>query len=215
VGAVEAVVRITTGFAWPLLVAFGIWIFRAPIAKLIDRIKHLKAPGVEAEFSEEASATNQISAEIVTETPPVIELRGDTAAPEEFRSLSEEPSLDDLLEEADRHPVGAIVRAWNLIEYLVARTGAPVGTPPSAALRTLGLAELVSGDVVALGQRLGRLRNEVVHGSVIPDRDSARDFVEATWRLATVLEKTAPFVYPPRSDAPFAGRQRRFSPPPG
>ncbi len=192
VGWVEATAKIVTGIAWPIVVIVAVLVLRKQIGRLIERMTHFKGPGgVEADFPSQAAATNELSEEAIPNAPdeitlPAIDQPGHELAPPE--SLT----LQDLLREADAHPVGAIVRAWNVVEDIVGRgfgygPGRPKYPVPKTA-RSLQKQGHLSDEVVGLAERLSRLRSDVVHGQTVPDTASARDFVQAAWRLAVAFK---------------------------
>ena len=92
----------------------------------------------------------------------------------EADQLIAEPTLADLLDEADRHPVGAVVRAWNLVEH-VAKPFGNTDADFYLMTRMLGKAGLLPDDLVGVAERLRRMRSQVVHGNGIPTREAARD----------------------------------------
>jgi hypothetical protein len=196
VGLVEATVKIVTGVAWPIVVIVAVLVLRRQIGRLIERMTHFKGPGgVEADFPSQAAATNELSEEAVPNAPTEMTLPA-SDEPERGLALPENLTLQDLLREADAHPVGAIVRAWNVVEDVVGRgfgygPGRLRYTVPAAA-RSLQMQGRLSDEVVGLAERLTRLRSQVVHGQTIPSTDAARDFVEAAWRLAVALKQTLP-----------------------
>jgi hypothetical protein len=196
VGWLEAVVKIVTEIAWPVVVIVSVLVLRRQLGRLIERMTHFEGPGgVVADFPSQAAATNELSEEAVPNAPGQMTLPNAEGAE---RSLNppESLTLEDLLREADAHPVGAIVRAWNLVEHVAGRNfGHGAGrlkyTIPATA-RSLQIRGALSDEVVGVAQRLDRLRHDVVHGKTVPDTASARDFVEAAWRLAVAFRNAPP-----------------------
>ena len=190
VGWIEAVVKIVTGLAWPIVAVVGIVVLRKQLAHLLERMTHFKGPaGLEADFGMQAAATNDLAVEAIPNppkelTPPAGDGQGLTP--------SESMSLDGLLGEADVHPVGAIVRAWNLVEAVAAK-GFPAYNSnrvqmPRTLVAQLYRDGLVSDEVYGLTERLNQLRNQVVHGQTVPTVDAAHDFVDSAWRLSAALD---------------------------
>lgn len=207
VGWVEAVVKIVTGLAWPSVVIVSVLVLRREIGRLLSRVQRVTAPGVEAEFADRAAATNELSAEVVPNAPDEMTLPA-VGEPEQGLAPPESLTLQDLVREAETHPVGAVVRAWNVVEHVVERI---LPSKPKRIshnivyiTRDLALKGLVSDDLVSLADHLQRLRSQVVHGRTIPTADSARDFVEAAWRLAVALrENLSTLLLPPdKSSSP-------------
>lgn len=199
VGWVEATVKIVNGLAWPVVVAVAVFVLRKPIGRLIERMSHFKGPGVEADFPSQAAATNELSEEAVPNVPDEMTLPADSTPQQDDGQrppLRESPSLGELLQEAETHPVGGIVRAWNLVEQVVEH-GFPFYLRPynpRPLMQDLRGKGYISDDVVGLYERLSRLRNEVVHGRTVPTPAAARDFVQATWRLTAALADAANHV---------------------
>ena len=193
VGAVEATVKIVTGLAWPVVVLVSVILLRRQIGRLMIRLTHLKAPGVEADFAQEAAATNELSEVAVPDAPNT--LVPPDATPESERipgsNLVRYPAttLADLLDEADRHPVGGIVRAWNFVGRVLRIDKERPFIPPAAIPGEMRRQDIADDELLALADRLGHLRNRVVHGQEVPTQDAARDFAEAAWRLATAIAK--------------------------
>jgi hypothetical protein len=191
VGWVEGVVTVVTGLAWPVVVLVVVLVLRGEIGKLITRLTRFSGGGVEAEFQQQVEAVSALASAIAPDTPQELP----RASQREASPLQPDPALDDLVREAEAHPVGAMVRAWNMVE---ARTDMLVASassrPPSAAfaMKDLRLAGNISEDLYQLGRRLADLRNRVVHGEATPTRDDAREFVTAAWRLASELSRTDP-----------------------
>jgi len=94
-----------------------------------------------------------------------------------------------LLTEVERHPVGAVVRAWNLVEQVAKQTAEQdeMLYTARAIARRLGQRGAISDDLVGVADKLWRLRSRIVHGNVVPTEEAAREFVTAAWRLATGL----------------------------
>lgn len=166
-GWVEAVVAVLTSWAWPLVVLVAVLILRKELGALLKRMSRLTAPGVEAEFGANVDATAQLA---------------EASLPDPPSELPEQPTLAELEAEARRHTVGAIVRAWNMVEGLV-----------SVPLERLTWGDLESAritwETLSVYQRLRDLRNQVVHGRVIPSVSEAEEFVSAAWRLAASLNE--------------------------
>jgi hypothetical protein len=186
VGAVEATVKIIGELAWPVVVLTSVILLRHQLGRLFIRLTHLEAPGVKADFAEQAAATSELAEAAVPNAPDEVHADG--------QPLAEHPSLADLLTEAGTHPVGAIVRAWNLID---GTARAYVGSElhlQSAGRLTAGMlfhvlesAGVISDELSGVAQQLRKLRDKVVHGGSIPTTGAARDFVQAAWRLYTVI----------------------------
>ena len=195
-GWTEAVVKVVTGLAWPIVAVVIVFVLRRELGRLIARMTHLKGPaGVEADFASQAAATNELSEEAVPNAPGEMML---SASEDQDWHLTPPASLTlrDLLREAEMHPVGAVVRAWNVVEDVAGRNfgfgPGRVKYPIPTTARSLQKQGVFSDDLVGVAERLSRLRAGVVHGQETPDKASARDFVEAAWRLAIAFEGAPP-----------------------
>jgi hypothetical protein len=162
------------------VVIVSVYVLRDPLSRLIVRATRLREPGVDVTFAAEAQAARK-DAEAAVPNPP--DRLGESTA--------WAASLDSLLKDADREPIGAIVNAWNLVA--AGKSGKPDDNGIRVLVHTRGMfeAKQVGEDILTLADRLYYLRNEVVHGTVIPTPRSAGDFVEASWRLSTALAAAA------------------------
>ncbi|MFF5181760.1 hypothetical protein ACFY2Q_27340 [Micromonospora sp. NPDC000316] len=202
--------KLATALAWPTVVLVAVVLLRREIARTLGRLNRFAGPaGIEAEFSEEVSATSELAEVAAPEKPdelPVADPQGQTA-------LTPQPSLADLIEEASKHPLGGMIRAWNLVEEIL-----PAFNPPGrrrnpiATLRSLEGSELVSDELYALAHRLWDLRNRVVHGHEVPTANDAYEYVVSAWRLATALSRLVPdrnssvAVPPSEAESPADGK---------
>ncbi|MFG3645093.1 hypothetical protein ACGF3C_32945 [Micromonospora sp. NPDC047762] len=184
-GWVEATVKIVTGLAWPTVVGLSVFLLRRELAKLMKRLTRFAGPGgIEAEFKEDLAATSELAEVAAPYKPEELDLqvpRGHTGR------LTSNPTLTDLLDEAEQHPVGGVMRAWHLVEDALTPADQTRPLPPYLRLRDMHRGGVINDDLLALARRLQDLRNRVVHGRVIPDPPEAREFVTAAWRLAAAL----------------------------
>ncbi|GIF74725.1 hypothetical protein [Asanoa siamensis] len=199
-GWVEGVVTVATGWAWPIVVLVAVILLKNEIGRLIARLTRFAGVGVEVDFGDQVEAVSDLADAITAEAPDEL------PEPIEGPPLTPRPTLTDLVAEAEIHPVGAIVRAWNVVEARIAELAPPDSTIIKAAgmavsarnarmvLKMLSGMGLISSDLYQLGRRLSDLRNQVVHGDVTPTKNEAADFVTATWRLASELSKLEPIV---------------------
>ncbi|MET8362868.1 hypothetical protein ABZU53_04780 [Micromonospora sp. NPDC005194] len=189
-GWLEASVKIVTALAWPAVAMVAVILLRREIGQVFRRLNRFAGPaGIEAEFREEVAATSELAEVAAPDKPEELSL----PAPQGGAAhLAPNPTLSDLVEEAERHPVGGVMRAWHLVEDAL--------NPPGTGRRLVSsyqrMTELhregvINDDLFALGRRLQELRNKVAHGRVIPDDHEVREFVISTWRLAAALNKVA------------------------
>jgi hypothetical protein len=188
-GWLEALVTLVRALIWPGVVVFAVVILRKELAALVGRLSKVTAPGVGIEFGAEVAATAQI-AEAELPNPaeqlprPLAQRPGVDAEP-----LPEYSTLEALRLEAARHPVGAVVRAWLLIEF-VARDADPKRFPGTGTLdtiRRLSWEGRLSDEMHAVAHRLSDMRGRVVHGRDNPTIAEADEYVSAAWRLAVAI----------------------------
>ena len=175
---VEAVVTVVTALIWPVAVVTIVVLLRRQLTALIGRMSRLNAVGVEAEFSHEAAATAELAEATLPEPP-------NTVALPSSMPLTPHPTLDQLLLEAKGHPIGAMVRAWQLLETL-----APFDEDGRIYLakleRVLG-SKSAAEEVLPIYRRLAGLWSREVRGRAIPTVEDAEEFVSTTWRLYAYL----------------------------
>lgn len=190
-GWLEAVVTILKAWAWPVVVLVAVLMLRRELAALFTRVSRFAAPGLEAEFKHEVAATSELAEAAASEPPDELPTPGEPSD----HTL---PTRWELFEEASRgSPIAAIVRAWNLIEYLLPPDETGSRSIP-IRLKRLGESGVLSDEMSALGRRLFGLRSQVVHGVVVPDAADADNFVSAAWTLATELSKHTGQVIRPK-----------------
>ncbi|MBQ1018596.1 hypothetical protein KBX71_12085 [Micromonospora sp. D93] len=199
-GWLEATVKIVTALAWPIVALAAVVLLRKQIAQMITRLTRLTGPaGIEAEFSEEVSATSELAEAAAPETPNELP----AAVPSGQTTLVPKPSLADLVEEASKHPLGGMIRAWNLVEAVIPAFVQPGRRKhPHPNPRVLEESELVPDELFALASRLWELRNRVVHGTEVPSIKDANEYVLSAWRLAAALSRLVPDDRAPQVQPP-------------
>lgn len=96
--------------AWPIVLLVYVLVLRKQIGQLIGRLTHVSGAGVKAEFKEQIEAAGDIAQAITRDAP------NELPPP-----ASPGPTLDGLLIEAELHPVGAMIHAWNIVEAQIRR----------------------------------------------------------------------------------------------
>ncbi|MFI5839006.1 DUF4145 domain-containing protein [Catenuloplanes sp. NPDC051500] len=183
----KGIVALVTGLAWPAVVLISVVLLKREIGRAIGRVTRFSGAGVELDFSERMEAVGAIAEAIVPDVPA--ELPGVVTANERV-AVGDGPSLRDLLDETGRKPVNAIMRAWNLVEAGTTRLAGATGRLGTMAeLRALTGSGEISMDLYELARQLRDLRNRVAHGQAVPTAAEAREFVGASWRLATELAR--------------------------
>lgn len=174
----DAAASIASSLAWPLTLILLLVIFRAPVTRLIDRLRAFKGPGLEM------STETMIEEELPVRQPEV-----------------GSPEIDPC-----SSPIDTIVTAWVNVEK-AARDAAirslpefsdpPRTMPYSTVLRNIAALEkaglLKNPEVRPLISDLAKIRNQAVHR---PDEQISRDaliqFVSnANWAVVKLHEVMA------------------------
>jgi hypothetical protein len=189
VGWIEGVVTLIKGSAWPIVVLVSVLVLKRQLGQLIGRVTHFSGPaGVSADFGQQAEAANELAEAITPEPandlPPLAEK---SEVNVRFHS-NHLPTLVELRTAAQLHPIGAVVQAWAVVEG-TAHQAFPSTQHPFSTRRIVDLiSSQIEADLGSLAARLGRLRNDVVHGTAMPTTDEALDYVNAAWRLASAID---------------------------
>lgn len=164
----DAASSIAGSLAWPITVIVALLIFRAPITRLISRLRTLKGAGMEV------STEEMIQDELPDRAPPA-----DAAEIDPWGS-----------------PIDTIVTSWVKVEKAVrdaviranlnsGSTGAPYATVLSNAdqLRKAGL---IQPELRPLISDLARIRNQAIHSPEEPvSRAALKQFVaNAEWAIS-------------------------------
>ena len=185
----EAGVTVFQSLIWPAVVIVVLLVLRTELPALVKRLSRFSAGGIEAVFADQVAATSDLAEVAAPDAPAELpDAAGGT--------LVREPTLADLEEEAAVHPVGAMVRAWNLVERVVDFRSGPVHGSFDKMIRFLREDGLLTEEMLAVARRLNTLRNMVIHGQVIPTPAEAKEFITAAWRLAAFIDR------PPGSGRP-------------
>jgi hypothetical protein len=90
--------------AWPIVVLIIVLVLKNEIGKLITRLTRFSGAGVEVDFGEKVEAASELAEAIAPDVPPELPA---TSSESEAAPLRLQPTLKDLLAEAELHPVGA------------------------------------------------------------------------------------------------------------
>lgn len=189
--------KIVTGLAWPAVVLVSVIVMRRQLGRLISRLVHAEVPGGKFDFSAQAAAAHDF-AEAVTPQVPI--------EPPDIPG-EEVVSLNDMLRAAETHPVGAIVRAWNMVDVVVKGRLSPTPDDKFSVIELLTVVKYQGGevtdDIIGLAKWLSDLRDHVVHGKIIPTPAAARDYVDAVARLLLAVVRSPRLVpmTPPQSSS--------------
>ncbi|GGK93132.1 hypothetical protein GCM10012284_28850 [Mangrovihabitans endophyticus] len=152
------------------------------------RLTRVTGAGVEAEFHQRVETASDLAEAI---TPDVPEQLSISSTDEDGHPTT----LADVLNQVDENPLLGALIAWR--EVSVAITGAATSTgvegrTERAILRSLRDRGTITADVLALYERLSKIRNEIVHSRPTVTQDETKEFVTAAWRLAAELTRISP-----------------------
>jgi hypothetical protein len=179
--------------AWPLAAVGLGFMFREQVRKLLDKMQSLKAPGIEASFSQDVAKIVEEAKQVQTEEAPPAQ-QGETqfGTPSAIQGPPPKDESDQLYELIKERPAALIVDAWRDIERamldVIGAKGVyvpPVETKnPANWPKHLERTGMISPETGALIRELRALRNRVAH---------ARDW-EPTVADAIDYYKTATLV---------------------
>jgi Sec-independent protein translocase protein TatA len=176
---------------WPLIVVFIVVLLRKPLRELIRdlgrRLRSIKFPGGEAEFSQELAEIKE--AADVANLPPVEAVP--TGAP---LLLGVEEDISQWARLAELSPRAAISEAWRQVENAMRKAARRFDIPESetrstiALIRTLGNRQALSPDTVAIVSDLKGIRNTAVHGMKAEiSQSDAVEYISLARRIIATL----------------------------
>ena len=154
----QFVAQIVSSMAWPVLVIIILLIFKTELAKIVQRLAHLKYKDLELEFDKVKLQAEELHKDMPEELP----------APKSLVFTSLESQVLDAVERA---PSAAILLAWSGLETAMASAVARLGIspePPSYRSPTHNIEMLskyggLPKSYVNLLQEMRILRNKVAH----------------------------------------------------
>jgi hypothetical protein len=171
----EFVASVVATVAWPIVVLVLVFAFKQSIVDSLRQLRHLKAPGVEADFG-------GFLADAEKSTEALLDAAG--VPNEEAPEQPPQPPLD---------PTGLIIRAWQILTMDIARLTSAAGLTKKNArnaidqLEELRKALPMDPAVVATVLDLRNLRNLVAHGRHTPTEGEAFTYAETAHELSTYL----------------------------
>lgn len=183
--ALTFIANLVQSLAWPVAIAFAVWLLRPDLRDLLRILKKVKAGPVEAEFDRE-----------------VKDLRSETeaAAPAPEARPGVRAQTDPLVELAAKHPRAAILEAWRLVEFTTLRLAnsrdlLPPGVdriPSHHVVRAITKEQLLSAEDLALYYDLRNLRNQAAHAMDFePSEAAAIDYVKLAQRFVNAADQAA------------------------
>lgn len=180
-----------SSIVWPLIVVFIVVLLRKPLRELIRdlgrRLRSIKFPGGEAEFSQELAEIKEAA---------------DDADLPRLEAVTTVPSLFPRLDEETRHwaglvelsPTAAVSEAWRQVEMAMRAAARRSDIPesetrsPIALVRALAKCQTLSTDAVAIVSDLRGIRNTVVHGiNAEVSRSDAAEYISLARRIIAAL----------------------------
>lgn len=151
-----------SSIAWPTVVMVSLFMFRAELRRIVQRLTHLKYKDFEVDFDKVRQQAEDLHLEVGQE-PPAIE------SPV-FTSLE-----DQIMDAVERWPSAAILLAWSGLETAIAAAVARLAISsesssyrsPMHNIEMLSRSGQLSGKHIKLLHEMRMLRNNIAH-----ERDS-------------------------------------------
>jgi hypothetical protein len=183
----EFMSSVMSALAWPLVVLIVALVFRKPLADVLRQLRHLKAPGVEAQFGE-SLADVEIAAESLLEAAGI---------PNEHIDRGNEAGIPS-------DPSGTILRSWQALTRHIADFAFAAGVPKSLntmdQVAELGNTSRIDPEVTDTVFELRQLRNSVAHGKHRPTDGEAQAYAETVQELITYLSFMVNRAFTPGRD---------------
>jgi hypothetical protein len=191
---------VTGSLAWPVAAIFLGFMFRMQVRKLLDKMKSLKAPGIEASFTERVEEVAVEARKVEQAKTPALEdnsPKQKPTPPPEIPQVKEwrRRHREAVTRVMDERPAALVLNAWNDVEtrikdlVVASDTGCGVHSPEDAitklADKPWNVIDKATGDVLL---NLLALRNQVAHVEFEPDRTAAVNYVKSADRMAKQLD---------------------------
>lgn len=183
--------KIVSSLIWPFVVILIVIILRKPLRELIAelgrRLRRIKFPGGEAEFSDELAEIKEAADEANLPPAPI-------APPVEPLLLEVEGDQRQWARLAELSPRAAITEAWRQVEIVMReaarRYDIQEKKPYSvlALIRALGKRQILTPDILAIVSDLRSIRNTAANGVEFEiSRTDAADYVSLVKRVIAEL----------------------------
>ena len=185
--------NLISSLVWPLIVIAIVILLKKPLRELIHdlgrRLRIIKFPGGEAEFSEELAEIKE--AADVANLPPAAVM-----PTRDFLSLRINEDIDEWAKLVEVSPRSAISEAWRWVENAMRETAEKLNIPqsdtrsPTALIRELGKREALNSETILIISDLRGIRNRAVHG-IEPgiSRADAIEYISLVRRIIATLRK--------------------------
>lgn len=183
----QFIAQIVSSIAWPALVIIILLIFKTELAKIVQRLGHVKYKDLELEFGKVKLQAEELHKDMPAELP--------AAKSPIFTSLE-----DQILDAVERAPAAAILLAWSGLETAMASAVARLGISPDSPsyrppMRNIEMLSKYGGlpkSHVDLLQEMRILRNRVAHekdAMVSITQDQALNYAKVAIDMIQHLEQ--------------------------
>lgn len=183
--------NIVSSLIWPVVVIFIVIILRRPLRELIAdlgrRLRSIKFPGGEAEFSDELAEIKEAADEADLPAAPI-------APPAGPPLLGVEGDERQWIKLAELSPRSAITEAWRQVEITMREVARRFEIPeresrsPLTLIRVLGKHQVLTPDILAIVSDLRGVRNTAAHGREVEITETdAAEYIALAKRVITKL----------------------------
>lgn len=183
--------NMVSSLIWPVVVVFIVVILRRPLRELIAdlgrRLRSIKFPGGEAEFSDELAEIKEAADEANLPPAPITPLAGPLL-------LEVEGDERQWVRLAELSPRAAVTEAWRQVEIAMREVARRFEIPeresrsPLTLIRALGKRQILTPDILAIVGDLRGVRNTAAHGlGVEITQTDAAEYVALAKRVITKL----------------------------
>ena len=172
----EFVSSVVRSVVWPAVVVSMSLLFKPSIISALRQIRHLKAPGIEADFGD-------YLADVEKQTEAVLDAAG----------VPNEEIIADPSQRVTNDPSGTIMRAWQNVSAQIASVSFAVDSVsagsrnPSEQVRRLIAAGILDPRINESIQELRQLRNLVAHGKHNPTEGEALAYADTADEVSAYL----------------------------
>jgi len=183
----QFIASLASSLAWPAVAAVFLFLFRSELARVVQRLAHLKYKDLEMDFENVKREAQELHEEVAREAPAL-------------KSPAYASLEDQILDAVERAPSTAILLAWSALETAIASAVARLAISPEAPsyrspMHNIDMLSKYGG----LSKRhqdllleLRTLRNKVAHD---PDsmlsitKEQALSYATAAFDLIQYLER--------------------------
>ena len=188
--ALQFVSEVIGNLAWPALVGFLVFLFKAPISTVVQslrRVTYKRGEGFAADFG------------------PLLEALLEDV-PQDYAAT--EPRLDqETIELSGTNPRGVVIQSWIAVEQAIVRLarerGSPSGRSVTRLKRTLLETGVLDARLNGMLEDLRVMRNEAAHSpDLVLTPEEAREYALAAANVISALEMDVGVPASIKSDAP-------------